>query len=85
MLQTLRRVGGSLVMTMPKAFVDQNSLSDGSRVELHVAGSKITIEASARIRPKKQYKLADLIAEMPDGLPRLEVWDDLNPLRLERG
>lgn len=26
MLQTLRRAGGSLVMTVPKAFIEQNQL-----------------------------------------------------------
>lgn len=28
MLQTLRRAGGSLVMTVPKSFVEQNQLRD---------------------------------------------------------
>jgi antitoxin ChpS len=71
MLQTLRKAGGSLVMTVPKAFIDQNGLADGSQVELHLAGKKMTIEAPSR----PQYKLADLLAEMPDGLPRVEGWD----------
>jgi antitoxin ChpS len=32
MLQTLRKAGGSLVMTVPKAFVEQNGLAEGSEV-----------------------------------------------------
>ncbi|MBK5965504.1 AbrB/MazE/SpoVT family DNA-binding domain-containing protein [Thiocystis minor] len=81
MLQTLRKAGGSLVMTVPKAFIDQNGLSEGSQVELHLLGKTMTIEAPARPR----YKLADLIAEMPDGLPRVVGWDDMPSVGLERG
>lgn len=81
MLQTLRKAGGSLVMTVPKAFIDQNSLSEGSQVELHLLGKKMTVEAPSRPR----YKLADLMAEMPDGLPRVEGWDDMPSAGLEIG
>ena len=79
MLQTLRRAGGSLVMTVPKAFVEQNGLSDGSQVELHLSGKKMTVEAPVRPR----YRLADLMAEMPQGLPRAEGWDEMPSVGLE--
>ena len=79
MLQTLRRAGGSLVMTVPKAFVEQNGLSDGSQVELQLSGKKMTVEAPVRPR----YRLADLMAEMPQGLPRAEGWDDMPSVGLE--
>ena len=80
MLQTLRKAGGSLVMTVPKAFVEQNGLHEGSQVELHLMGTTMTIESRARLR----YKLADLIAEMPDGLPRVEGWDEMPAVGMER-
>ena len=79
MFQTLRRAGGSLVMTVPKAFVEQNGLSDGSQVELHLSGKKMTVEAPVRPR----YRLADLMAEMPQGLPRAEGWDEMPSVGLE--
>ena len=79
MLQTLRRAGGSLVMTVPKVFIEQNGLSDGSQVELHLSGKKMTVEAPSRPR----YKLADLMAEMPGGLPRVEGWDEMPSVGLE--
>ncbi|HNS58187.1 MULTISPECIES: AbrB/MazE/SpoVT family DNA-binding domain-containing protein [Nitrosomonas] len=79
MLQTLRKAGGSLVMTVPKSFIEQNGLSEGSQVELHLHGKKMTVEAPARPR----YKLADLMAEMPKGLPRVEGWDEMSPVGLE--
>jgi antitoxin ChpS len=81
MLQTLRKAGGSLVMTVPKAFVDQNGLIEGSQVELHLAGKKMTVEAPTRPR----YKLADLMAEMPQGLPSVEGWDEIPSVGLENG
>lgn len=80
MLQTLRRAGGSLVMTVPKAFIEQNQLQDGSQVELSLEGSRMTIEAPT----KRRYKLEDLLAEMPEGkLPKLEGWDNTPAVGLE--
>ncbi len=79
MLQALRRAGGSLVMTIPKAFSEQNHLFDGAQVELHMTGNRMTVEA----QPKRQYKLADLMAEMPEGLPRVAGWEEMPSLGLE--
>ncbi len=79
MLQTLRKAGGSLVMTVPKAFIDQNGLAEGSQVELHLLGKKMTVEAPLRPR----YKLSDLLSEMPEGLPRISGWDEMPSIGLE--
>ncbi len=79
MLQSLRRAGGSLVMTVPKSFIEQNHLFDGSQVELHLSGKTMTVKAPA----KPRYKLADLLAEMPDGLPRVGGWDNMPAVGLE--
>lgn len=78
MLQTLRRAGGSLVMTVPKAFIEQNHLQDGSQVDLFLEGACMTVSA-----PKRRYKLEDLLAEMPSKLPRVEGWDDMRPVGKE--
>lgn len=79
MLQTLRKVGDSLIITVPKAFIDQNGLGEGSQVELHLLGNKMTVEAPTR----RRYKLADLMAEMPQGLPCIEGWDEMPSVGLE--
>ena len=71
MLQTLRRAGGSLVMTVPKAFIEQNQLQEGSKVDLLLEGARMTVSASR----KRRYKLKDLLSEMPGELPRVEGWD----------
>lgn len=79
MRQALRKAGGSLVIAVPKAFIDQNGLGEGSQVELHLLGKKMTVEVPTR----PSYKLADLIAEMPAGLPRVEGWEEMPPVGLE--
>ena len=79
MLQTLRRAGGSLVMTVPKAFIEQNQLQEGSQVTLLLEGERMTISAPRR----RRYKLEDLLAEMQGKLPRVEGWDDMKPVGKE--
>lgn len=79
MLSTLRRSGGSLVITIPKAFTEQNHLNDGSLVELRLEGEELTIKA----RKRPRYKLDDLMAEMPEGLPIVEGWDEMPSVGLE--
>lgn len=71
MLQTLRRVGDSLVVSVPKAFVEQNRLYNGSQVELSLDGCCVKIEAPN----KRRYKLEELLTEMSeDKLPEVEGW-----------
>jgi antitoxin ChpS len=80
MMQTLRRAGGSLVMTVPKSFIEQNNLQEGSKVELSLEGPLMTVNAPR----KPRYKLADLMAEMPAGkLPMVDGWDTLKPVGQE--
>jgi antitoxin ChpS len=80
MMQSLRRAGGSLVMTIPKPFIEQNRLKDGSSVELKLSGSKLLIEVNS----KPKYKLADLMSEMPDEIPMVQGWDDMPLFGLEK-
>jgi antitoxin ChpS len=80
MLHTLRRASGSLMMTVPKAFIEQNHLQEGSQVVLSLAGKRMTVDAST----KKKYKLEDLRTEMPAGkLLMDEGWDNLVPVGRE--
>ena len=81
MLQSLRRAGGSLVMTVPKAFIEQNMLHEGSKVNLMLDGEHLTITAPKPNR--KHYRIKDLMAEMPNGLPRVEGWDEMQAVSQE--
>ena len=68
MLDAYRRAGESLVMTIPKAFVEQNGLGVGSLVELRLKGPLMTVSVPKRPR----YSLSKLLAEMPEDLPEME-------------
>ena len=73
MLRTLRRVGDDLVLMIPREFVERNGLTDGSRVELHLVGKRMSVAVPRRPR----YRAEDLMAEMPQGLPRTEEWEQM--------
>jgi antitoxin ChpS len=66
-------------MTVPKAFIEQNGLHEGSQVDLLLEGARMTINAPRT----RRYKLEDLLAEMPGELPRVEGWDVMQPVGME--
>lgn len=69
---SLRRSGGSLIITIPQNYVEQNMLKAGSLVSLEIAGEEL------RLRPaRKRKKLVELLAATPEGLHRVEGWDDM--------
>ncbi len=69
---SLRRSGGSLIMTIPQSYVEQNHLDAGSRVMVEINGAELKVKPG-RQRPK----LADLLAATPEGLCRADGWDDM--------
>lgn len=58
---TLRRAGGSLVLTIPKAHVRSLNLTEGERIGVSVSDGKLVADPGARVRP--HYRLEDLLAE----------------------
>lgn len=79
MISTLRKSGGSLVMTIPKAFIEQNNLKDGASIEVQLNGRELILKAPKRPR----YTLAQLMTEMPKELPMVEGWDEMTSLGSE--
>jgi antitoxin ChpS len=59
MQTTLRTIGGSIAMTIPKAIVDELGLRADVKVELAVEDGRMVMRPSARPR----YKLDDLLAQ----------------------
>jgi len=55
---TLRKVGGSIMLAVPPAFLDQLHLQAGATVGLAVADGRLVIEP----RPRPRYTLAELLA-----------------------
>ena len=68
----LRRSGGSLIITIPQAYVEQNHLDAGSRVALEIAGDEL------KLKPAKQrLTLSELLAATPKGTDRVHGWDEM--------
>lgn len=79
---TLRSVGGSVMLTIPKAVLDVLGLGVNDKVTLHVDGGRLLIEAP----PRPKYTLADLLAQCDSsGAPSNEVraWDAAEPVGRE--
>jgi antitoxin ChpS len=80
MRQTDKKADDALVLTGPRSSLEQNGLSADDHMELEILGRRI----SAQIAIRPRYKLADLLAEMPSGFPRVEGWDEMQYVGLER-
>ena len=69
---TLRRSGGSLIVTIPQLYVEQNHLHAGSKIQLATQGEEL------KLRPARaRYCLDDLLQQTPAGLNRVEGWDEM--------
>jgi len=69
---SLRRSGGSYIMTVPLSYVEQNHLNAGSRLAVEIHGDEL------KIRPERPRKsLAELLDSTPVGLCRADGWDEL--------
>ncbi|MDX8399618.1 MAG: AbrB/MazE/SpoVT family DNA-binding domain-containing protein [Gallionellaceae bacterium] len=68
----LRRSGGSLIVTIPQAYVEQNHLDAGSRVALEILGDELKLKP-ARLRPS----LAQLLAATHEVVERVPGWDEM--------
>ena len=62
---TLRKVGGSVMLAIPKALLEALGLSANARVALSVDQGRLVIEP----RPRPKYTLADLLAECDPAAP----------------
>lgn len=67
---TLRRAGGSLVLTIPKTHVRALGLSEGERVGVEVEEGKLVADPSVSDRPR--YRLEDLVAQCDPKAPLTE-------------
>lgn len=69
---SLRRSGGSLIVTIPQAYVEQNHLDAGSRLTVEIVGEELKLKPT-RSRPK----LSELLAATPEGLHRVDGWEEM--------
>jgi antitoxin ChpS len=77
---TVRRAGGSLTLTIPKAFVRTLDLAEGARLAVSVEDGKLIAEPVAVARP--HYTLEELLAQCDPDAPLSEeekAWMDDPP------
>lgn len=76
---TLRSVGGSVMMAIPKPVLDGLGLAPNTKVALRIEEGRLVVEP----RPRPRYTLAELVAQCDaDAPPSEEVraWDEAEPV-----
>jgi antitoxin ChpS len=79
---TLRTVGGSVVMAIPKGLLELVHLQSGSKVDINASQGRLIVMP----QKKKPYKLAELLAQCNPALPITEdeqAWLDAPDVGLE--
>ena len=77
-IATLRTVGGSVMMAIPKAILEALGLAANAKVGLSVADGRLLVEPRAR----PHYSLAELVAQCdPDAPISAEdrAWMEIEP------
>lgn len=70
----LRRAGGSVMVTIPPAFLKRTGLTAGSDVEVNATGDKLVVTPA-----KARITLADILKSAPKDAHKLraEGWDEM--------
>ena len=79
---TLRTVGGSVVMAIPRRLLELVDLQAGSRVDIDVQQGRLIVVPQR----KKRYKLSELLAQCDASLPvsaQEQEWLDAPAVGLE--
>lgn len=79
---TLRNVGGSVMLAIPKALLDGLGLTANTKVALSVDRGRLVVEP----RPKPKYTLAELLAQCDPAAPASadeQAWQDIEPVGRE--
>jgi len=78
---TLRKAGGSVMVTVPPPFLKKHRLSAGSTVEVEIKGDEL------RVRPgAKKLTLSDILKAAPRTArsQRAPGWDEMSPAGNEK-
>ena len=80
---TMRKVGGSVMLAVPPAFLEQLHLQVGSTVGVLVDDGRLVIDP----KPRPRYTLAELLAASDSSQPQApgqREWVDAPPVGRER-
>ncbi|WP_290432784.1 AbrB/MazE/SpoVT family DNA-binding domain-containing protein [uncultured Parasutterella sp.] len=83
----LRKVGGSVVLTLPKTLLDLLNAKAGDNVEYTFDNGKLVIDSKPKRRKLPKYDLSQLLEEHKQIMPLLEeeyaAWDRMKPVGTE--
>lgn len=74
----VQKWGNSAAVRLPTAMLAQLCVKIGDVLDVDMFDQVAKLQAS-----KPKYKLADLLAEMPNGMPMVEGWDSMQPVGRE--
>jgi len=66
----LRKSGGSLIMTIPASYAEQNHLDAGSCVSVDINGTELKVQPG-----RQRLKLSELLLATPLTDARVDAWD----------
>lgn len=81
-ISTLRSVGGSVMMAIPKAILEALGLTANGKVGLSVADGRLVVEPA----PRPRYTIAELVAQCDPAAPvsdEVREWENLEPVGSE--
>jgi antitoxin ChpS len=78
---SLRKAGGSVMVTVPPAYLKQHGLSAGDLVEVEVRGDRLTVMPA-----KAKVRLSDILKAVPKDAAamRADGWDEMPPVGHEK-
>ena len=75
---TVRKSGGSLIMTIPQVYTEQNNIEGGEEMSVEIVGQTLILKPL-----KNKYTLDQLLAATPKGEKRLDSWLNIKPVGRE--
>ncbi|WCM95741.1 hypothetical protein M5C96_14765 [Acidovorax sp. GBBC 1281] len=75
---SIQKWGNSAALRLPVGMLSALGAKVGDAFEVDLSAGQVLLRVA-----KPRYKLADLLAEMPEQLPRVEGWDAMTAVGLE--
>ncbi|MGX2957016.1 AbrB/MazE/SpoVT family DNA-binding domain-containing protein [Ursidibacter arcticus] len=77
----IKKWGNSAAVRIPQTLLAQLHLREDDLCSVEVLDNSLILRPA---KLKKQYDLKALLAEMPEEFPRVEGWDELTDVGLEK-
>ncbi|MDP8051055.1 AbrB/MazE/SpoVT family DNA-binding domain-containing protein [Pasteurella atlantica] len=75
----IKKWGNSAAIRLPQAFLSQLNLSNNDNLDIEISDNSLVLRPVNKVK----YDLKNLLNEMPNGLPRVEGWDEIPSVGLE--